>query len=358
MKFLFVTTLIFLICETFGYSWTNIGSSGDDPLPKANFGIAQSESVGYLFGGGINDFTTNPEYFDNFYSVVADPHTGDLIWTEIGQSGSEWPTEREFMGMAASEDYVVVCGGSSGSGYTSINNKEDVCYLFDLSSGLWTEITAPGFGPGPRTGPTVFIKGDNIYVFGGISTYFQPLDDFWKYNIKSQTWSLINAANGPSARYITSSFLRGNTLVVYGGESLTPSFEFALLDDTYYFDLNLETWSQSSSSEYPAQNYNAYSNAGNNAWIYGGDVPGGIQGCGSPFPQGITSDVWRLKINQDRWEKIEVEGGKAIKRLGSFIFEVRGKEYFYRIGGFEFDCDINGNGQGQIYVQDYQRFSI
>jgi len=82
-----------------------------------------------------------------------------------------------------------------------------------------------------------------VIVFGGIEeSGGQSLNDVWKFDLASLTWTDISAATGPKpvARFSLNGGVNGNSLVIFGGEDDDKN----LYNDVWVFDLVSSTWSE------------------------------------------------------------------------------------------------------------------
>jgi hypothetical protein len=85
---------------------------------------------------------------------------------------------------------------------------------------------------------------------------------------------------------------------------------------------------------------------GNHLVLHGGDVPGGEDGCGSPFPQNVADEIWRFHLGQHRWDRASPAGAPLarIKRTGSAVIG----DVLYVFSGWDFQCP-GGVGPGQVW---------
>lgn len=73
----------------------------------------------------------------------------------------------------------------------------DDLWYFNLSSGLWTEVTPlSASNPGPRVDHVMIIAGNMLFIFGGFF-HNHNNDETWLYNISSNRWLLKEVAVHP-----------------------------------------------------------------------------------------------------------------------------------------------------------------
>ncbi|KAF9913399.1 hypothetical protein BX616_010086, partial [Lobosporangium transversale] len=128
------------------------------------------------------------------------------------------PRSQHAMAYDAGKDMVFITGGTS-SQTRFMSMSEILTYSF--ATNKWNKITVSGRGPDPRYGHFSFIYNDDLYVYGGITSY-DALADVWKYNGKQ--WSSrqpLNPDQLPTGRAGASCVLvtQNNVtrLVVFGG---------------------------------------------------------------------------------------------------------------------------------------------
>jgi N-acetylneuraminic acid mutarotase len=145
---------------------------------------------------------------------------------------------------------------------------------------------------------TAFTIGSKIYVVGGVNSSGATLNDFWEYDISSNTWTQQPNFPGPE-RYGAVSFVLNNK-----GYVATGGNDFGYLDDLWQYDPLTATWIQKTglpagSAQHENQRREAYSFViGNKAYLGGGD--------GFVFGPNSTSniafyDLWEYNPFTDSW---------------------------------------------------------
>lgn len=103
----------------------------------------------------------------------------------------------------------------------------------------WSELAASADGPAPREDHTWTVTGDGTraLLFGGRDGATVH-GDLWSYDLAADTWSRIEAGEGPAPRFgHEATWIDGLGLVVFAGQA-GPNF-FA---DLWAFDPDAETW--------------------------------------------------------------------------------------------------------------------
>jgi hypothetical protein len=135
-------------------------------------------------------------------------------------------------------------------------------------------------------------------------------------------------------------------LTLYGGETVTAE-GFATLGDTWQFNLSTHTWTDVTPPQErnidPPRNYAATAWLGPRLVLQGGDVPGGVPGCGSPFPQNPTDELWRFDAFTRSWSRLQPTGD-PLPRLKRSVGVAVGLRFFV-FAGFDFSCDGSTGGQ-------------
>ena len=77
-----------------------------------------------------------------------------------------------------------------------------------------------------------------MYIFGGKDDENFKLDDFWRFDMTSKTWTLIESISGPSAR-------AGHTAIVYEGKIFIFGGIYEVtkeLNDCFMYDIAKNNW--------------------------------------------------------------------------------------------------------------------
>jgi hypothetical protein len=138
----------------------------------------------------------------------------------------------------------------------------------------------------------------------GTSGSYTVFDDFWAYNLATDTWSSLPAGAGPSARSNHAAVVAGNRMIVYGGNSSNDGLNFSPLGDTWAFDLQDDSWSQlQTSGDPPARLFHAMAAAPDGpVYMYGGGDENAFIG---PF----FRDLWALDPDSGAWTLLDDGSG-------------------------------------------------
>jgi hypothetical protein len=335
--------------------WIQKSPTGPRPSERSAPAVAAIGTKIYLFGGVMDDFTTG---IDTFYNDMFRYDSVANSWSTITPAGAV-PHERAF---AAASDHkglgrMYIFGGAHYGPFFSDLIAFDDLWYYRPSTNSWTQVTATNAGPSGRAGASMWIdlNDDTIYIFGGVDQFFGTHNDLWSYDINCNTWTLLiadGAPGSPPPRHVAmgTAHPKHGKATIYGGESIDEFFNFGLLGDTWQYDLSSNSWNDVTPAPAhdisPPRNYAAAGLIGNFLVLQGGDIPGGEDGCGSPFPQNVTDEVWRFHLNQHKWVRQFPSGDPLvrIKRTGSAVIG----DVLYVFSGWDFQCP-GGVGPGQVW---------
>src|SRR2546430_8536527 len=95
----------------------------------------------------------------------------------------------------------------------------------------------------------MWLVGDQLYVFGGVTSQFETLNDLWSFDLAAHRWTELTpegAAGSPDTRHeaAAGTYPALGTLTVYGGEhiDLVHGAFFTTLADTWELDLTTRSW--------------------------------------------------------------------------------------------------------------------
>ena len=337
-------------------SWEEVRSWGHAPSARSAPSAAAVGRSIYVFGGVTDDFGT---FTNTFHNDLYRFQPGLRRWTAVEHSGVA-PAPRAFAGAVGHSlrgEFYVFGGASYDPTFFPFETYGDL-WVYDTEHEAWDEVDAVNAGPRPRSGPTMWIDRQMIYVFGGITGTFEMLNDLWVYDIGANRWTELvadGAVGSPSGRHIgmggqeSSGILWNRRLVLYGGEGLDPMTGFTIPNDTWEYHIPSGTWSEVTPSDgniAPERNYAASAIVDGSLYLHGGDVPGGSAGCGAPFAQNTTDEVWRFDIATSTWTQL-LPGGDPVPALKRHAAAVVG-DTMYLVGGYDFVCDRDGD-PGQVW---------
>ncbi|MCX5861663.1 MAG: hypothetical protein NTW27_06040 [Deltaproteobacteria bacterium] len=174
-----------------GNTWTQLSPTGGPPNSTSYLDSAY-DPVGHalwIFGGQhviggakLNDLWK--------YDIAAN------TWTLLSPAGTPPSARTRVMMVYDVAHALLVFGGQDVSVY--LNDL----WKYDITADSWTQISPAGTLPhirGDSCRAFDHINGDYI-IFGGTSSDLARMDDLWKYNVATNTWSEVSLSNKPGVR--------------------------------------------------------------------------------------------------------------------------------------------------------------
>lgn len=323
--------------------------TGDVPVPHAGGTMAVSNGKLVKLFGFYECFDVaycEFIYEDAVYERDIDDPSGK--WEKFTPTGPG-PEPRVFTiaNTDESDGSIVIFGGNKyNAQFNQLETFDDVWKYFP-STHRWRQVRTRNDGPGKRTGAYGRIKDGNLIIFGGIDENFVSHNDVWSLNIRTRTWTLLDAddltiqevsTHKPSVRYLHRAEIMGDSLFIFDG-NFNPAALGVQRDDLWEFNLNTKVWTK---IERPESILNRVHGAsaiwGDNFVHIGGDVNDDENECrtnqisGGHYP---TTEivVWN---RQTGWRVLaEVENSFRAKRIAATQYG----PYLYIHGGFDFFCD-------------------
>jgi N-acetylneuraminic acid mutarotase len=252
--------------------------------------------------------------------------------------------------------------------------------------------------PGGRNGAaTCTIKG-KFYLFGGSKTGNsgnEELNDLWEFDIKTNNWRLLKGsiltdiqgvygtkgtpelANNPGSRTCAAIWVYRDDIYIMGGLGFGTSNEIGYLNDTWKYDIAMNTWVWLSGSNQVNQagKYFPFSPkmpGGRNLttnWTLNNEfyLFGGYGYASDPNDNGSLNDIWKFNPVTLVWTKLKGSNninevgiygtirvpnmnnnpGARSKAMGQLV-----NNKFYLIGGYGFGNTTNGY-LNDVWVYDY-----
>lgn len=198
-------------------------------------------------------------------------------------------------------------------------------WSFDLTAETWVEFTPLTSIPNLRYGVASIFDpmAGELVTFAGFTSSGR-FNDTWRFNPDSVTWLDVSpVAGNPIARCLHSASydIAGHRMIIYGG-----LFTGGFRDDTWAFDLNLNSWANLFTTGTPAGRYftaQVYDALSHKIVIFGGDL--GI----SP-----TNEVWGLDLNSNVWQQIVPSGMSPTAREGATGIYIQSEDRMVIFGGY------------------------
>lgn len=331
-------------------TWTQVASSSLERSTPAVGAIGDSI---YIFGGVHDDFRSGLAIFYN------DLHRFDAGTNQMHKVRAKGipPLPRAFAAGVAdpARGKLYVYGGATYQANFVGFYAHDDLNVYDVATNKWRRLGPLIGGPQGRSRPSMWLDGNRLYVFGGVTSALETLNDMWRFDLDTETWTQLiagAAAGSPPTRHeaLNGQYPVDGKLTIYSGEHIDP-FDpafFSIPGDTWTYDIETNTWTNrtpgAGSNVDPARNYGSAAVIGNAMYMHAGDIPGGSQGCGAPFPQNPSEELWRLDLTTHEWAKLSPAGLVPLKRSVATVVDGT----MYVLGGFDFDCE-ELTSPGQIW---------
>lgn len=152
-----------------------VGGGVAESKPGVNYNSDMVQAGGrvFMFGGEIyEEERSAANVLDEFWMLDFPTGAGGVAsWSQIKETGDvATPAPRHQTQLCASDDgRVFVIGGATlidNSLGTSHETHADT-WMFDLSSGHWSELVLPAHGPPQRTGGRCVYEAGKVLMFGG-----------------------------------------------------------------------------------------------------------------------------------------------------------------------------------------------
>jgi hypothetical protein len=341
-------------------TWTRLVTTGAAPSERSTPAVAAIGHRIYVFGGARDDEVSGDvQIYDDLYRFDTVTRRWDLL-TPAGPI----PPPRVFAASVAhhrSRRMLVFGGALFGPFFSDFSAYGDL-WAYDVDDNAWTELHPTNPGPPARSRPSAWIVDDKLYIFGGVTSFFQVRNDLWVYDLGTNTWTELlpqGAPGSPPPRHeaATGSPVKGGRIVLYGGESIDASFQFTVLGDTWEYAPSSGVWTDVTpgpeDNVAPPRNYGTAVTLGGRLYLQGGDTPGGPD-CGIPFPQSPTDQLWRFDLRDRVWEQQFPRGAPLVRLKRTNSARVAGAMYVF--AGFDFVCEDQVTPH-QIWNHDVYRFT-
>ena len=207
--------------------WREVETKGDEkPGCLAHHSSVVHGDRMFLFGG------SNLEQENRkFFSLDLNSYKWDLV-----KSRGDLPATRDEHTAVVfeNESSMIVFGGFCNGERTN----EAVKYLFQENR--WVKINQQGTGPSPRSGHSACVYEGCMYVFGGKDEDNNKLNDLWKLDLNTYTWTEVKSSDSflPLERSGHSCDVFESYMVIFGG-----IFEITKeLNDLHLFDFKKQRW--------------------------------------------------------------------------------------------------------------------
>lgn len=222
-------------------------------------------------------------------------------WTVIGPGA---PSSRLYHSAVWTGSEMIVWGGCSyGTSGASCHDRTDAG-RYSPSSDTWTSVTMAG-GPSPRSGHSAVWTGSSMLVWGG-DDGLGALADGGIYDPVADSWSPMSTTNSPGVRSVYSAVWTGEYFVVWGGCPASYCLPSSIAVNTgARYHLASDTWTPINLASAPAARYGHSAVwTGSEMILWGGAFQGGAR----------TNDGARYNPTTDTWTGVTNVSGAPIAR--------------------------------------------
>lgn len=170
----------------------------------------------------------------------------------------------------------------------------------------WTQL--PDFPGTARDDAASFTIGSKVHVGTGMDLGFQLTNDWYAFDVMTQTWTPIAALPADARQYCTAVALNG-TGYVFGGLSTTGP-----LDELWRYDPVNDAWEQGASLPAPGRYASTSFTIADSLYICTGMLADGLP----------TNETWRYDPATDTWAARSPVPGPAKHRASSLGASVIG----------------------------------
>ena len=228
----------------------------------------------------------------------------DNVWSELVVSGV--PSSNNFeMGYSVDQEVIVV-----------FTNNNDYTYVYDVAGEHWS-LSRQADGP-IRRGDAGFCYDpvNRVFVmYGGLTddnVEERVLGDTWVYDVGSDAWTEMNPVVSPpntyGCRLVWDSV--NEVMLLWGGN--LPWDNGGKLDDWWRYDYQSNTWTMIDTEDKPPMRYwqyMAFDEASGKIVMFGGN------------PSGLNfGDTWLYDYAENTWTEVHPEVSPSPRQCGALVY--------------------------------------
>lgn len=363
------------------HRWQVVDTDETSPnIDSPNVFVMEDEDQIGFFGGlqEAPDFsgTTQPSanvFFNDIWIFDAD----DEEWSLLPVSGTK-PSERAFSCAGYDEDSetLYVFGGATVANDFSAFNFFDDTWKFEFDTNTWTELTSTaGTAPSARAGSGCALVDDELFLFSGNQSTFQPTNDLWKFSLDTETWTEVQPSDGstdptrPADRSVSNMapIPDEDQFIVSGGDSFSGGPTNPVTqEDVWVYPVSSDTWEELDTTNTPeiAHLHQAFSmTSGRFFMTQNGDAQGDETSettCETPLQCVIvltpTTDTFFYDIEKEKWiEKPNI--GQNLPETRRSVMALL-DDTMYLWGGYGWDGKNGANSVGKIPNEDTYKLEL
>jgi N-acetylneuraminic acid mutarotase len=174
-------------------------------------------------------------------------------------------------------------------------------WAYDYNANEWTLMT-----PQERPSPRAFFdmaydsESDRIILWGGRPVAHSTDVKVWAYDYDTDTWTSLERTSGPELRFAYHRMVyhpNSDRIIMFGGLQLTGEFTGPLIDQTWSYDFNTNTWTELTPVTSPtARSHHgmACNSSADKIILFGGEV-------GSAYSDQLSNETWIFDAVTNEW---------------------------------------------------------
>ncbi len=242
--------------------------------------------LGFIFLASLVGLAESSMSVEDGGPLEVEPQT----WVEI-QSAGPVISVCGHMVYDSESDVTILFGGFDGA------KPGSETWAYDYKTNTWTNKTPDPSPPG-RVGLGLIYdpSRDICILFGGIGAGQAALNDTWKYDYNTNTWTELHPTVSPSPRGKGGATydIESDQIVWFGGYGN----DGVLLDETWTYNYDDNTWvNRTSGVRPPARKRNPL--------IYDEESDVVIMFCGWLGGDEVLGDLWAYDFNTNTWTELD-----------------------------------------------------
>ncbi|MFQ5918718.1 MAG: kelch repeat-containing protein [Thermoplasmata archaeon] len=237
-------------------------------------------------------------------------------WTAMNPGTSPVPRGLHAMAYDAESDRVILYSGVPTSDLIPTGET----WAYDFNTDTWTDMD-PATKPPARWGRMAYdAESDRVVLFGGAVGHIVEggtiYNDTWAYDFNNNSWTEMSPRPSRATSHAMAYDTESDLIVVYGGERASGGIH---AEGTWVYDLNNDTWLDTNPSLEPPLGRHigtAYDSMADRVIFWGGRSP----------TVGSIADIWSYDANANTWETMSVAAGPSARELHRMAYDAESGE--------------------------------
>lgn len=277
----------------------------------------------YVARGLADDVDTQTNTFrDDLFRLEPHPRD-HATFTKLQERGTPTPGNLGYPCMVADGNgsgSLLLFGGADylfelNPGFVASFMPSATLWRYALADRTWTALAPSSPTPSARNGCTADRLHGSMYMFGGLGAFLAPNAELWRYDIDANAWTELSPSGlTPPARFISASVSVPETgrFYVYNGLGLTAE-GFEPIGDFWVYDIEKGAWRQILDTPTPPRAKGVFSllrgPCGKRYLVYtGGNIDTTVHCEGFDENTTATNEIWAFDIEDETWQKLDTIG--------------------------------------------------